>query len=603
MAFYSPFMISLSPSSSSFKPMGRFGLDAVQKNAPVSPPVATNLTIVHFNDNHKALSAMPNLVTAVKQLSSKAEAQGKTVLRFNGGDNTLGDDEAAKNLNINLINQMNVDVNVPGNHNFDAGLKSFAMGCEASNAPWVVANLAVPNGSSLEAAQRNKQFLSVPYIIQRNGDTFGVIGAMLTNFDQTSVVDSADFEAASTANLTKTASIIQHQVHDLEAEGVNKIILVSHLGYDVNQALIDPQQAYKVTGIDVIVGGHTHQKLTGTQTGKTLFFDAHANPVVILEAGQNAETVGETTLGFDAKGKVVQLNAVNLYETKRFLPDAQALQAVMHYYQPTPEAENPTTVLATLAQDCFSQDLDDPENPIGNLIADTLREKTGVDIAIVPSSQLKDGLPAGDITPITLKEIAPFNEPIVVVSRTGRQILQAFEQMAKRYPKSGAVYHTSSNVKIGLNIVGGNGELNSFTLSNQLIDYNKTYSVAVPQFFVQFPKIQSFHTSNFNPIDPVCTLADCLEAGIKEKYGNNAPFCFEPDGRLTVSHGVNKYATKAIATLPLSFEGYTDDLELESQYASFSFRPETAWFRSGSTVADRSVPVSSGKPSVTLGYA
>ncbi|MCS6267951.1 MAG: bifunctional metallophosphatase/5'-nucleotidase [Vampirovibrio sp.] len=594
---------TLSSTSSTNPPMGRFSLNVMQ-NTPVPPaPVVTNLTIVHFNDNHKALSAMPNLVTAVKQLSSKAEAQGQTVLRFNGGDNTLGDDESAKNLNINLINQMNVDVNVPGNHNFDAGLKSFAMGCEASNAPWLVANLAVPAGSSLEAAQRNKQFLSVPYIIQRNGDTFGVIGATLTNFDQTSVVDSADFEAASTANLTKTASIIQHQVHDLEAEGVNKIILVSHMGYDKNQALIDPQQAYKVTGIDVIVGGHTHQKLTGIQAGKTLFFDSHANPVVILEAGQNAETVGETTLGFDTKGKVVQLNAVNLYNTKQFLPDANALQAVMYYYQPSPEAENPTAVLATLAQDCFQQDPEDPENPIGNLIADTLKAKTGVDIAIIPSSQLKDGLPAGEITPITLKEIAPFNEPLVVVSRTGRQILQAFEQMAKLYPKSGAVYHTSSNVKIGLNISGGKGELKSFTLSNQLIDYNKTYSVAVPQFFVQFPKIQSFHTSNFKPIEPVCTLADCLEAGIKEKYGNKATFCFEPDGRLTVSHGVNKYATKAIVTLPFSFEGYTDDLELEPEYASFSFRPETAWFRSGSTIANRSVSVSSGKPSVTLGYA
>jgi 2',3'-cyclic-nucleotide 2'-phosphodiesterase (5'-nucleotidase family) len=197
------------------------------------------------------------------------------------------------------------------------------------------------------------------------------------------------------------------------------------MGYDNNQALIDPQQAYKVRGLDVIVGGHTHQKLEGIDVGKSVFYDADANPVVILEAGQNAETVGEAKLGFNTAGKVVTVDAVKLYETKAFKPDAQALQAVTQYYQPTRGIENPHAVLATLAQECFPQDPENPENPIANLIADTVQEKTGVDMVIVPSSQLKDGLSAGEITPITLREIAPFKEPMVVLTRTGHQILQA----------------------------------------------------------------------------------------------------------------------------------------------------------------------------------
>ena len=593
-------MNSLSLSPAINRTSGRFQTDAGALKPP-SVQTGSTVTIVHFNDNHKALSAMPNLITAVNQLSQEAEAQGQTVLRFNGGDNTLGTDEVAKNLNITFINRMNVDVNVPGNHNFDAGLASFAEGCEQSNAPWVVANLEVPKGSSLETAKRNQQFLSSAYIIQRNGESFGIIGATLTNFDQDSIVDTADFENASTATLAQTAKIIQNQVHDLEAEGIDKIILVSHMGYDVNQALIDPQQAYQVTGVDVIVGGHTHQKLAGIQAGKTLFYDTKANPVVILEAGQNAETVGKLQLAFDAKGNIARVDAVDLLNTKTFSPDKQALAEVLHYYQPTPETEDPNTVVATLAEDCFPQDPNDPENPIANLIADTLKQKTGVDIALIPSSQLKDGLPAGDLTPITLREIAPFKEPLVVVTRTGKQLIKAFEQMAKRYPNTGALYHTSSNVQVALNVDGGKGQLKSFKVSSRLIDFDKTYTVAVPQFLVEFPKVEAFHTPNFNPISPECTLADILEEGIKTHYGQKEPFCFETDGRLSVSHTANKYTTKATITLPLSFEGYTDDIDLEK--TTFSFRPETSWFRSGSTNPSRSLPTAVGCYEHTLGYA
>jgi 5'-nucleotidase/UDP-sugar diphosphatase len=601
-------MISLSPlSNTAFaQPMGRFQHDAVTNNTTTStPPVVTNLTIVHFNDNHKALSAMPHLVTAFQQLSQQAEAQGNTVLRFNGGDNTLGQDEAAKRLNIGLINQLNVDVNVPGNHNFDAGLRSFAQGCEASTAPWVVGNLVVPKKSSLETAQHKQQFTTSPVVIDRNGDKFGVIGATLTGYNQANLVDSVDFEGVQSQSVAETATTIQRQVNALEAVGINKIILVSHMGYEVNKALIDPKKPYQVRGVDVIVGGHTHQKLSGVVADKTVFSDKDANPVVILEAGQNAELVGQANMGFDAQGKVVQVNAVNLYKTKQFSPNAQALQAVRNYYQSTLHAKNLTPTLATLAKDCFPNTTFSPENPIANLIADTLKAIAGVDIALVPSSQLKDGLPAGEITPITIKELAPFNEPLVVVRRTGKQLSAVFEQMAERYPHSGALYYPSSNVKLGITITpAGKGELNCLTLSNQLLDDNKTYSVAVPQFFVEFPPIEAFHTKAFQPIEPKLTLADCLELGLKERYGAEPtkPFLFETDGRLSVV-SQQKTAKKPITSPSVSSERYTDNEPVASNPVSIGFRSETAGVYRGSPIAHRSVPTLNSRLCVTLGYA
>jgi 2',3'-cyclic-nucleotide 2'-phosphodiesterase (5'-nucleotidase family) len=509
-----------------------------------SDSTATTVTIIHFNDNHKALSLMPHLVTAINQLSEAEQAMGHTVLRFNGGDNTLGRDEAAKALNIRLINRANVDVNVPGNHNFDAGLNSFSQGCLLSNAPWVVANLQTPEGSSLEMAKRAKRFTAAAYIIERDGQTFGVIGVTLPKFNQKNVSTTANFEQAAVLPLAQTAEVVQQQVNRLEAEGVNKIILVSHMGYDNNKALIDPKQPYQVTGVDIIVGGHTHRQLSGVVPNITVFEDAKQQPVLILESGQNAEKVGMATVQFSPQGRLA-VEQVQLLDSAAFTPDPDAQKEVLNYYK-THGFVQPTAVLAVLAKPCFPTEQaggTQPENPIANLIADTLRTQTGADLVLIPSSQLKDGLPAGALTPMLLREIAPFSEPVVLTKRTGAEILATYQAMATQFPKTGTVLHSANNVHLTLNATTGTVERLMLKNPNTgmfdvPLNLQQTYTVAVPEFFVHFASIKPFFEAPAVPVSPTITLGDMLELGVRRKQQQlqtmGTPFCFEPDGRLQV---------------------------------------------------------------------
>ncbi len=82
----------------------------------------------------------------------------------------------------------------------------------------------------------------------------------------------------------------EKMVDEFEDKGVNKIVALTHIGYDDNAAMDnDLELAAKVEGIDVIVGGHSH-----TQLDKPVVVDKDENgtakdPTIIVQAYQYSD--------------------------------------------------------------------------------------------------------------------------------------------------------------------------------------------------------------------------------------------------------------------------------------------------------------------------
>jgi 5'-nucleotidase/UDP-sugar diphosphatase len=105
------------------------------------------------------------------------------------------------------------------------------------------------------------------------------------------------------------AASAQAEIDRLKAQGVNKIIIQSHYGYQQDQAL-----AKKLNGVDVIIGGDSHSLLApaslstygitpeGDYPTKTT--DKDGKPVCIAQAWQYAYVVGELKVSFDKDGVV-----------------------------------------------------------------------------------------------------------------------------------------------------------------------------------------------------------------------------------------------------------------------------------------------------------
>ena len=80
----------------------------------------------------------------------------------------------------------------------------------------------------------------------------------------------------------QTIKELQEEVAKLQQQGVNKIILLSHEGNTVEKEI-----AQRVTGIDVILGGHSHDLIEGVTPGENLFYSPSGEPVVITQAGRD----------------------------------------------------------------------------------------------------------------------------------------------------------------------------------------------------------------------------------------------------------------------------------------------------------------------------
>lgn len=95
-------------------------------------------------------------------------------------------------------------------------------------------------------------------------------------------------------------------VSDLRAEGVNKIVVISHAGYKA-----DTEKLALVEGVDVIIGGDSHTLLGVDASGlggpsTSLDYATIVNGVCVVQAWEYQKVVGEISVKWDANGNILE---------------------------------------------------------------------------------------------------------------------------------------------------------------------------------------------------------------------------------------------------------------------------------------------------------
>ncbi|MCZ2498566.1 bifunctional metallophosphatase/5'-nucleotidase [Xylophilus sp. Kf1] len=304
--------------------------------APVAPvtPVAQplELTILHIDDHHSTLdgksrtlqlqaaagaapvavatdaAGFPRVTAAIESLA----AQSANVLKLHAGDaltgtlyfNRAGADGEA---DAALMNTVCFDAFTLGNHEFDkgdSGLKGFIdqLHKGACQTPVLSANVRFAATSALAGAAAGTVNKSI--VVQRGGQNIGLVG--LTIAGKTKASSSPD---AGTTFEDETVAA-QREIDALRARGVNKIVLMSHIGYDYDKTIVAA-----LSGVDVVVGGDSHTLLgpntlstygVGSPAGAypTLLKNKDGKQVCLVHAWEYAQVVGELKVSFDASGDV-----------------------------------------------------------------------------------------------------------------------------------------------------------------------------------------------------------------------------------------------------------------------------------------------------------
>ena len=246
-------------------------------------------------------------------------------------------------------------------------------------------------------------------------------------------------------------------VKAFEGMGVNKIVAVSHIGYDDSAAVDnDLSLAAQVDGIDVIVGGHSHTQLNEPVVVAKDENGIEKDPTIIVQAYQYNDYLGTVDVKFDKKGKVIG-QAGELIKIEKQVEDAEALELLEPYKSKVDEVnkqDTGATAVNALENPRTNGDNTKPsvrknETPLGDLITDGMLAKAkSYNNEVIMALQNGGGIRAAiDQGPITVGEVItvlPFGNTLATMKLTGAELKEAFEiSLAKLPAENGGFLHVS----------------------------------------------------------------------------------------------------------------------------------------------------------------
>lgn len=255
------------------------------------------ITILHTNDTHSQIFPLSvNLADTmiagrggfVRRLTLLRQERKKDpeLLLFDSGDFSQGSPYYTLfkgEVEVELMNRMHYDAGTIGNHEFDFGVENMALLFKKINFPIVCANYDF-QGTLLEG-------LVKPYvIIKRKGLKIGVFG-ISTYLD--GLVDKKNQGGVKFLDPVKSA---QNAIDKLKAQKCDYIICLSHLGYNI-EGISDEELVSQTTGIDLVLGGHSHTFLKEIAYEK----DKSGKLVPIDQNGKSGIFIGKMVVDFSKK--------------------------------------------------------------------------------------------------------------------------------------------------------------------------------------------------------------------------------------------------------------------------------------------------------------
>lgn len=252
-----------------------------------------------------------------------------------------------------------------------------------------------------------------PYVLREvNGVPIAIVGQA---FPYTPIAHPRRFVEEWTFGIQEES--LQQQVDAARAAGARAVILLSHNGMDVDLKL-----AGRVTGIDAILGGHTHDAVPLAQV-----VDNRAGKTLVTNAGSNGKFVGVLDLDVATRVEAWRYRLVPVFAD--LLPADAAMQALIERVR-APFLERLHAPIAQTESLLYRRG--NFNGSFDQLILDALREVKSAQIAFSPGFRWGTTLLPGEvITRERLLEQTAITYPQVTVTQlTGQQIKSILEDVA-----------------------------------------------------------------------------------------------------------------------------------------------------------------------------
>ena len=432
----------------------------------------TRTSIFYINDYHGKSINMERTVTASNAFDCFTPSQPVDKLKLSSGDIMLGEVLPANQVAVEAQKVMGIMASAMGNHEYDM--------------PKDVDKLIPSIGFKLLACNVNikpdnplYKKVEKSYVQEVNGNKYGIIGATPVDLFMRLKYGKI-FNELNVDSIDKTIVDIQNEVNKLKAQGIDKIILLSHVGFGYDQRI-----AKETEGIDIILGGHSHNLVTDVKDGVNLFNSKSGEPVVITQAGRDGKNFGVLNVEFNDKGILtkVQNNVANTRKFKRNAPVRYAFEQIL----------GKPKVIGRIrtAPPPLTNDLTEPSGH-ANFMTDCMREELGTDIAMFGSATIRGYFEAGKIDTRSIEDLSPFKNKMVIVRYTQKDIVEALKRSAHSLVStnnkpgiihvSGLKYTISKDGQLrSASYIDRTGKETPFDINNP--DNTKTYRVAITDYY------------------------------------------------------------------------------------------------------------------------
>jgi 5'-nucleotidase / UDP-sugar diphosphatase len=351
---------------------------------------------------------------------------------------------------MRALSLMGLDAAVVGNHEFDLGAKNlFEQIDNWSEFPLLAANYLFED--PINPGERSLRDVVDPYVIfDVDGLKVGVIG--MGNWSSMTGI----FEGGNSLGVRPLVDgqVVEEYVRLLRPV-VDVVVLVSHLGLDEDEGLAateieqDQNEALPLEGVDLILGGHLHIVL---KPPKAIRNDDFGNQTVLAHSGAFAKYVGRLDLvvrvGDDnsdprRRSKITAYSFETIPVDSKVEDDPAVTELLWPYSVALNREIDLNGVLAYVNtpgdEKVLRNDPTGGDSQLGNLVARSMQERTGVEaeIAITNSLGIRADFEKGPLTVEQMFNVFPFENSITVIFLSGSEIQETLDFVARKSSERG----------------------------------------------------------------------------------------------------------------------------------------------------------------------
>jgi 5'-nucleotidase/UDP-sugar diphosphatase len=428
---------------------------------------ARTLTILHTNDMHAQfipreafwVKEKPRPLVGgfvrIKELLDSIRAVRPATVVLDAGDVMTGNpitdrvyQGAEGGALFAMMNMMGYDVWCPGNHDLDISQENLRGLVRIASFPTVSANLVNDAG---EFAVGN----SAATVIERGGLRIGIIGVMTPELY--SLVNQNNLTGIRVLPPEET---VKKYVSEMKGK-TDLMVLLTHQGFELDSAL-----AAEVSGVDVIVGGHSHTRLKTPRV---------VNGVIIVQTGAYTENLGELQLTVE-NGRVVGHSGKLIPTWVMRKPAPSPLTALVDSMKEEIDREY-SEVIAVLDGEWKRSEF---QSTVGTFIAEAQRLAAAAEVAFMNNHGIRKDQPAGPMTKRDLFEMLPFRNILTTFELSGSQLEGIVQYMLEKRPAIQIAGITASFRRLP----DGTVELQDVRVQGRPVEEGKMYKCAASDYMI-----------------------------------------------------------------------------------------------------------------------